>query len=177
METGGHGKGQATLVQHRIRRDQANVTVSVNMIERRYRPYLVEARAASGASPEAAVATAAHDTLVELVQTQGTNIDAAYKTSMDAIAEGSAKSNGVAAGRAAAAAILLRRIADGSTTMGTWSPGILPVNTVLLHPPTPQRSCRNGARWFRLRCEPVISFAVILHPICTPTIMRRNLTR
>lgn len=32
METGGHGKGQATLVQHRIRRDQANVTVSSNVL-------------------------------------------------------------------------------------------------------------------------------------------------
>jgi integrase len=32
VETGGHRKGQATLVQHRIRRDQANVTVSGELL-------------------------------------------------------------------------------------------------------------------------------------------------
>jgi hypothetical protein len=99
---------------------------AVNAIERRDRPYLVETSAASGASPEAAIATAAHDTLAELVPTQQANVDAAYKTSLDRIPDGPAKTNGIAVGRAAAAAIIRRRSADGSAANAVWSPGVLP---------------------------------------------------
>jgi PAP2 superfamily protein len=99
---------------------------AVNAVGRRYRPYLMETSAPADASPDAAIATAAHDTLAELVPTQQANVDAAYKTSLDMIPDGPAKTNGIAAGRAAAAAIIRRRSADGYAASVVWPPGVLP---------------------------------------------------
>jgi hypothetical protein len=95
---------------------------ALNAIERRYHPYALDVRVASDASPEAAVATAAHDVLVDQynllipalgLPSQQATLDAAYTGSLAVIPDGAAKTRGIAIGRTAAAAILAVRIADG----------------------------------------------------------------
>jgi hypothetical protein len=78
---------------------------ALNAIDRRYEPYAYEAVAPRGASPEAAVAAAAHDVLIARIPNQKAKVD------------------GVATGRAAAAAILERRADDGSDVVRPYKPG------------------------------------------------------
>lgn len=99
---------------------------AVNAVERRYRPYLLEARSTGAASAGVAAATAAHDALVELVTTQRAAIDSAYESALAAVPDGPAKTNGIGLGRAAAAAILARRNNDGSAASVAYTAGILP---------------------------------------------------
>jgi hypothetical protein len=102
---------------------------ALNAINRRSRPYAFKTEAKPGASPDAAVATAARDVLVPLLQqlpapfsdcvaANGAvaTVDAAYAAALGAIPDGRAKRQGVALGQAAAAAILVRRAGDGSDT-------------------------------------------------------------
>jgi hypothetical protein len=102
---------------------------ALNAINRRSRPYAFKTGAKPGASPDAAVAAAARDVLVPLLQqlpapfsdcvaASGAvaTVDAAYAAALGAIPDGRAKRQGVALGHAAAAAILARRAADGSGT-------------------------------------------------------------
>lgn len=58
------------------------------------------------------MAAAARDTLVQLLPAAAPTLDAAYAAKLGMIANGPAKDSGIAAGRAAAAAILARRGAD-----------------------------------------------------------------
>lgn len=99
---------------------------ALNAIDRRYQPYALDADA-PGASPEAAVAAAAHDVLVavfpELPPDIGPTpsaavdfVEAAYATALAAIPDSSAKEQGILIGQAAAAAILALRDADGADT-------------------------------------------------------------
>jgi hypothetical protein len=97
---------------------------AVNAIDRRSRPYAFDAAVSAPASPDAAVAAAARDVLVSVIATVPetpecqqagiTSADSAYAEALALIGEGAAKANGVAVGQAAAAAILVRRIGDGS---------------------------------------------------------------
>ena len=102
---------------------------ALNAIDRRSRPYAFKTGAKPGASPEAAVAAAARDVLVPLLQqlpapfsdcvaASGAvaRVDAAYAAALGAIPDGRAKRQGVALGQAAAAAILALRAGDGSDT-------------------------------------------------------------
>jgi PAP2 superfamily len=101
---------------------------ALNAIDRRYRPYVYEGRAPRGASPEAAVAAAAHDTLVSALlaipapfppacgQAGAASVEASYTAALAAVPAGPAKTAGIAVGKAAAAAVLSARAADGSTT-------------------------------------------------------------
>jgi hypothetical protein len=95
---------------------------ALNAIDRRYHPYALDVQVTSDASPEAAVATAAHDVLVDQynllipilgLPSQQATLDAAYADSLALIPDGPAKTAGIAIGRAAAAVILAVRIADG----------------------------------------------------------------
>src|SRR5215510_7989321 len=99
---------------------------AVNAIDRRYKPYAMDRLAEPGASPEAAVAAAAHDVLVAQLPTQQATLDAAYAASLASIPEGAAKTRGVAIGQAAAAAILALRSADGSNAPIPYTPGTGP---------------------------------------------------
>ena len=118
--------GQNGIVQTRTYAiAQIAVHDALNAIERRYRPYLLEALASTGASPDAAVAAAAHAVLTELAASARADIDTAYQASIAAIPDGSSETEGVAIGRAAAAAILRRRANDGSADAAVWSPGVL----------------------------------------------------
>jgi hypothetical protein len=112
---------------------------ALNAIERRFQPYGFAARAAAVASPEAAVAAAAHDVLIELfpqipdppfppaAAAEAIELaEAAYSAALAAIPDGPAKDQGVQLGRDAATAILALRAADGSGTTFwdfTYQPG------------------------------------------------------
>jgi len=87
---------------------------ALNAIDRRYEPYAYDGEAPRGASPEAAVAAAAHDVLVARIPNKKAALAAALASALAAIPDGRAKADGVATGRAAAAAILARRADDGS---------------------------------------------------------------
>jgi hypothetical protein len=105
---------------------------AVQAIERRYRPYGVSIRGASGSS-SAASARAAHDVLAALIPAQAAVLASTYHAYLAShgLAENDA---GVAVGQQAAAGILALRAADGrfpsrppppflgSSTTGKWRP-------------------------------------------------------
>jgi hypothetical protein len=101
---------------------QGSVYDAVNAIDRGHRPYLAGLpRASRSASQEAAVATAAHDVLVglgigpvpPLPQVVLDRLDALYADALAEIPDSVSKTRGIAAGAAAAAAMLEARAADG----------------------------------------------------------------
>jgi hypothetical protein len=103
---------------------------ALNAIDRRSRPYVFGSQAPSGASTVAAVAAAARDVLVPLLNqipippfaqscrdAGVASIEADYSAALAAIPDGAAKTQGIAVGQAAAAAILALRATDGSDTL------------------------------------------------------------
>ena len=74
------------------------------------------------ASADAALAAAHRVTLAKLLPTQQAAIDAAYQAALGGIADGAAKSNGIAAGEAAANAVLTARADDGAATPEAYRP-------------------------------------------------------
>jgi hypothetical protein len=112
-------------------------------IEGGYRPYVPTPAAPANTSAEAAVATAAYDTLTGLQPQLGVNqmtLDHDYTAYLDAIPAGQAKTDGVTVGGQVAAAVLALRANDGrgcSTTLtdlglpapgaGVWQPAPGPV--------------------------------------------------
>jgi hypothetical protein len=108
---------------------------AVNSIDGSYTPYLSSVRASQGASIEAAVAQAAHDTLVALYPHQSAMFDEALDNALENIPPGRAR-QGVAVGQAVAANILKVRKNDGSQLVGTYIPSMLPGYHVVdpLHP-------------------------------------------
>lgn len=101
---------------------QVAVFEAVDAISRRYRPYRGTVVAAPGASAQAAAIVAAHDTLMELFPAQQRFLDERQAESLAAIAEGSAKGDGIAVGRSAAAAIIAERANDGSQAPMFYTP-------------------------------------------------------
>jgi hypothetical protein len=141
---------------------QGAVYDAVNAIEpKHYRPYLLKRRFAATASEDAAVATAAYDVLSSIVrgvpqgiafpnrQTLLDSLSAAYDESLGAIDDSPSKAQGIAAGRAAADAMIAAREGDGrygpsqwrgapngdldQIPVGHWSP-LLPNGTIALDP-------------------------------------------
>jgi len=95
---------------------------ALNSIEPRYTPYRAALPVMPGASREAAAATAAHYVLVRAYPSQAKELDKALQASLAAVGEGSAKTNGVRLGEAAAAAILAERSTDGANAPNTYRP-------------------------------------------------------
>jgi hypothetical protein len=87
---------------------------AVNAIEGGYHSYTGLPRAARGTSIKAAIAQAAHDTLVALFPSQVERFDAELEEDLDRIRRSSEKTLGIELGRRAAAAILALRADDGS---------------------------------------------------------------
>jgi len=87
---------------------------AMNAIAGGYHGYLGLRPAPGGTSMQAAIAVAAHDTLVALFPAQQDDLDELLVDDLGAIPEGRGKTNGVRLGRAAAAAILERRAHDGA---------------------------------------------------------------
>jgi hypothetical protein len=82
-------------------------------------------RAQGGAQQDAmaaAVAAANRVTMAKLMPSQEAAINAAYGAALAAIADGPAKSAGIAAGEEAAAAVLAARLDDGAATQEKYKP-------------------------------------------------------
>jgi hypothetical protein len=93
---------------------QLAVFDAINSIAGRYPSYAGVPRAPGDSSPDAAVAQAAHDTLVALWPAQKARFDGWLASDLGGIPAGRAKWNGIAVGRQAAAAILALRADDNS---------------------------------------------------------------
>jgi hypothetical protein len=130
---------------------------AVNAITpKHFRPYLLNRRFSAAASTDAAVATAAYDVLANIVTTAHSISDSARQASLDSLAasyasslaavdDGPFKRQGVAAGHAAADAMIADRQNDGrfgpsqwvpNSNPGHWSP-LLDANNNPILDPTP----------------------------------------
>ena len=100
---------------------------ALNAVDRRYKPYTFDKKAAPGASPDAAVAAAGHDVLVALIKQLPlelvkqtcidggvASVETAYTAALAAIPDAPAKNQGIAVGQAAAASILALRANDNA---------------------------------------------------------------
>jgi PAP2 superfamily len=114
---------------------QTAVYEAVNAVTKRYPPDRVTLNAAPDASVAAAVAAANRAMLSRLVPSQQATIDKAYGSALAAIADGPAKTAGVALGEQAAAAVLAWRAEDNAgaseryrpaTTAGAYVPTVIP---------------------------------------------------
>jgi hypothetical protein len=124
---------------------QLAVFEAVNTIEGRYQPYLGTLVAPAGASSSAAAVAAAHGVLKYYVPASAAMLDAARATSLAAIPDGPSKAGGVTTGEAAAAAMIMARLTDGSavpefsvpasTDPGVWqlTPSCSPAGGSSLH--------------------------------------------
>jgi YHS domain-containing protein/membrane-associated phospholipid phosphatase len=99
---------------------------AVNAVESRYEPYLPRTSPVPGASVEAAIAGAAHDTLVALLPESKVSYDAAMEETLRTVPDDSRKTAGLQVGRAAAAAILKARENDGANRTVQYTPGTKP---------------------------------------------------
>jgi hypothetical protein len=108
---------------------------AVNSIVGEFHPYAVDLNPSNGASPDAAAAAAAHFVLVQLYPKQQAMLDANYAASLSGIPDGSAKTDGIAAGETMAAKILAIRMSDGAAEaiVAPYTPGSQPGEWV----PTP----------------------------------------
>ena len=135
---------------------QGAVYDAVNAIgPKQYQPYLLQQRFGTKASVEAAVATAAYDVLTNLVSTAPeiaafparatllASLSTEYMTSLYAVDDSSHKEQGIAAGHAAAGAMLQARADDGrfgpsqwmrDPRPGHWSPLVNAAGQELLDP-------------------------------------------
>lgn len=124
--------GQNPIQQTRtVAMVQGAVHDALNAIKPRYRAYYFEGPAAAGAAPEAAVASASHAVLIAVLPAFGAPpqqseaqalVEEAYRTALAGIADGQAKQDGIAAGRAAGEAMLALRKDDGATRPAPYTP-------------------------------------------------------
>lgn len=129
------GAGQTPHVgaQH-MAMTQLAVYDAVNAIHGGYEPYLDGPSAAPSSSLDAAAATAAHHVLVglgiapvpALPQVVRDRLDGLYADALAAIPDGDAKNGGIAAGAAAAAAMLAERTGDGRYVPFSFTEGTDP---------------------------------------------------
>jgi hypothetical protein len=117
---------------------QGAVYDAVNAIDRGHRPYLVMPSANPWDSKEAAAATAAFEVLTGLFPAQLPTLQPLYDASLAAVPDGPIKAGGIAAGDAAANAMLEARQNDGrgspftipiGSTPGAWR-SAPPANTL-----------------------------------------------
>src|SRR5690348_17061642 len=96
---------------------------AVNGVDRRHATYAVTARAPAGASAEAAAAAAAHGVLVRFYPTQKQALDTALAKSLQAIPDGTSKTDGAAFGASVAERIAAISEEDGSTAIVNYEYG------------------------------------------------------
>jgi len=143
----------------------ANTAVyeAVNTITKRYPAGALKLQAAPGASVDAAIAAANRTALAKLLPSQQASIDSAYQAALAKIADGAAKTSGIALGEQAAAAILALRADDGAAAGETYRPQTAPgvyVPTVLpavTHWPQRKPWLMNSAAQFRPGPPPALS--------------------
>jgi len=118
-----------------------------------YEPFAVGGDAPEGASPEAAVATAAHAILVHYLPDQATTIlDPAYAQSLASIPDSQAKEDGVATGARVAEALIAQRADDGFRAEVIYTPPDPPIPGVWIptSPTPPNGTYMPGMRPFSL---------------------------
>jgi len=138
---------------------QAAVHDALNAITRRYAAYYFEGPGEAGASPDAAVAAATHTVLGGVVPSFGTPaqrvnalamVEEAYLAALSRVADGTARTRGMAVGRAAGAAMLALRKDDGATKDAPYTPGTGPgkwrphPNPDPPNPPIPNQELARG---------------------------------
>ncbi|HLO47018.1 MAG TPA: chemotaxis protein CheB [Kamptonema sp.] len=106
---------------------------AVNAIDKSHSSYKVQLEAPAGASEEAAAAAAADRVLTSLYPAQKAKFDAKIASSLAAIPDSQAKTDGIAVGLSAADQIIALRSKDGMSTTVTYTPGTEPGDWV----PTP----------------------------------------
>lgn len=97
---------------------QAAVYDAVTAIQGGYEPYGPAISAPQGASADAAVATAAYETLLYYLPSQVASLSATYAESLATIPAGQAKLDGIAVGHIAAADIVALRTGDKRLPVG-----------------------------------------------------------
>jgi hypothetical protein len=95
---------------------------AVNAITKRYPHGDVKVEASARASVDAAVAAANRVTLAKLLPSQQAAIDSVYQAAVAAIADGPAKTEGIAVGEKAAAAVLASRADDLADKADSYRP-------------------------------------------------------
>lgn len=109
---------------------------ATNAITKRYPASGLKIEAAPGASLDAAIAAANHAALLKLLPAQQAAIDNAYQVALAKVADGAAKSAGIAVGEQGAAAVLAFRADDSINpvdsyrpyaTAGVYVPTVVPV--------------------------------------------------
>ena len=125
---------------------------SVQAVQRRYETFLPQAPASSNTSLDAAVAQAAHDTLVALFPSQSVSFDAKLLADLNALPDGG-KAEGIAVGQRAAAAILANRANDGSDPVSQATPAYVPGTQPGQWRPDPINPGQTafGANWSKVR--------------------------
>jgi hypothetical protein len=123
LQTTAAGAFNPPLESRNVAIVQAAVFDAVDAIRPRYRPYAVRIQAPRDASITAAVAAAAHTTLVALYPEQQLTLDSTYASYVDAIPDGPAKRNGIALGAATASAELALRSGDHASDVESFTPG------------------------------------------------------
>jgi hypothetical protein len=130
----GPAGGAPPAAQINMGMTQGAVYDAVNAIEPRRQPYLLEEQFDPTASKEAAAATAAHRVLTHIVSTVPASISfpnqasllqtlaTNYTASLAAIPDGTSKTDGIAAGTAAAEAMIAAREDDGRFGPSQWMP-------------------------------------------------------
>jgi hypothetical protein len=151
----GAAGGAPPALQINLGMTQGAVYDAVNSIEPRHRPYLLETSFDPMASKEAAAATAAYRVLTNIVSTVPASIafpnkasllqrlDTEYAASLAAIPDTPLKTAGIAAGNAAADAMIAARRDDGrfgpsqwvpNDDVGHWQPLLNPDGSQMLDP-------------------------------------------
>ncbi len=106
---------------------------AVMAIEGGYEPFAVDVDAPAGASPQAAVATAAHGVLAHYLPAQkATIIDPALVASLGSISDSQAKADGETVGEQVAAQLIALRADDGFRAPVTYTPPNPPIPGVWL---------------------------------------------
>jgi PAP2 superfamily protein len=105
---------------------QVAVFEAVNSIVGDYEPYDAAVKAPEGASVDAAAIVAAHRILSKLHPQRAAQLDAARDQALATIPDGTAKTDGIAVGIAAADAIFALRANDGVDAPVSYTPGSEP---------------------------------------------------
>jgi len=138
---------------------------AINTVQNRYARVVATVPLAPDASAEAAAATAARQILTQRYPDQKARIEEAYATSLKAIADGAAKSNGIKLGMEIAEAVQADRSNDGANVSDTYRPGVAPGAYVPTALPASEQYARakpwviNSADQFRPGPPPALSSA------------------
>ena len=105
---------------------QVAVYDAVSSISGKHKPYVSKVDAPAGASIDAAVAAANRAVLVQLMPGEKDAIEGAYRDAIAKVPDGPGKTDGIAVGEKAAAAVLARMAGDGANASDNYVPHTTP---------------------------------------------------